>query len=381
MKYADSTKPISLRALRAGQKHFDWRDGAAPAGPEAAPVSPSPPPANAKAKKTTGISGQRSTSSSPSAGLQRSLESRLRARMDVSGSPEYVLIWKPWAMKSGPPICALRGRARRTSDSDFTGWPTPQAHDSVGGKTPEQVAAMRAEGHGVSNLNEVSMLAGWPTTRSTDATNGVRSPKGAIAEFERKGTGADLPTVATLAGWPTPTTCEAPNMSTNRGNGQHRPRITPQTVTALMGWTTPSATDGERGGTITEEMTGSSLAQQAALTGWATPTTLDHKDNAAEGTAPTNALLGRQAWLVPPDSGPASPSPTARTERHAALNPSHSRWLMGFHQRTSTPGWDSCAPGFSSWATIQKLLHEFSARPSETESADSVASATQSCPS
>ena len=33
--------------------------------------------------------------------------------------------------------------------------PTPQAHDAQGGKTPEQVATMRAKGHGVANLNEV----------------------------------------------------------------------------------------------------------------------------------------------------------------------------------------------------------------------------------
>src|SRR5262245_34523508 len=44
---------------------------------------------------------------SPSAVLQRSLESRLAARMGVSGSPEYGVTWKRWAMRSGVPICAL----------------------------------------------------------------------------------------------------------------------------------------------------------------------------------------------------------------------------------------------------------------------------------
>lgn len=33
--------------------------------------------------------------------------------------------------------------------------PTPQAHDAMSPKTPEQIAAMRARGFGVSNLNEV----------------------------------------------------------------------------------------------------------------------------------------------------------------------------------------------------------------------------------
>jgi hypothetical protein len=39
----------------------------------------------------------------------------------------------------------------------------------------------------------------------------------------------------------------------------------------LAGWTTASATDGERGGTITAKMSGSSLTQQSTLSGWATP--------------------------------------------------------------------------------------------------------------
>lgn len=64
-----------------------------------------------------------------SASLQSSLESRLRARLDVNGSPEYGLIWKHWDMQSGPPICAMRASARCTSDRGFIGWHTPSARD------------------------------------------------------------------------------------------------------------------------------------------------------------------------------------------------------------------------------------------------------------
>jgi hypothetical protein len=39
-------------------------------------------------------------------------------------------------------------------------WATPQAHDAQGPKTPEQIAAMRAKGHGVKNLNE---MVSWAT--------------------------------------------------------------------------------------------------------------------------------------------------------------------------------------------------------------------------
>jgi hypothetical protein len=45
--------------------------------------------------------------------------------------------------------------AARASSSPPGLLPTPQAHDSAGAKTPEQVAAMRDRGHGVMNLNEV----------------------------------------------------------------------------------------------------------------------------------------------------------------------------------------------------------------------------------
>jgi hypothetical protein len=40
------------------------------------------------------------------------------------------------------------------------------------------------------------------------------------------------------------------------------------------------------------------LLTMASLAAWATPTTRDHKDGESEGTAPVNALLGRQAWLA-----------------------------------------------------------------------------------
>ncbi|WGW12716.1 hypothetical protein LWF01_02795 [Saxibacter everestensis] len=54
--------------------------------------------------------------------------------------------------------------------------PTPQAHDAQKGKTAEQVAAMRARGHGVANLNELAeneLIKLLPTPRALDST-GVR---------------------------------------------------------------------------------------------------------------------------------------------------------------------------------------------------------------
>jgi hypothetical protein len=54
--------------------------------------------------------------------------------------------------------------------------PTPQAHDAAGAKRPEQVAAMRAQGHGVANLNEVipHLFGGASTNPPSDG--GKQSP-------------------------------------------------------------------------------------------------------------------------------------------------------------------------------------------------------------
>lgn len=130
-------------------------------------------------------------------------------------------------------------------------WPTPQAHDAVGGKTPEQVAAMRARtGAGVSNLNE-----------------------------------------------------------------------------AATAWSTPRASDGEKGGPNQSFGAGGTpLPAQAAQ--WGTPTSRDWKDGASPSMeAPTNGLLGRQAPRMPmPGDGSSQPDPTSRRR----LNPRFVEWLQGW---------------------------------------------------
>ena len=74
---------------------------------------------------TSDTSGPYGATLSPSAVLQLSLESRLRANLGVTGSLESELTWKHWDMPSGPQICALRVSTHRTAAKDFTGWPTP----------------------------------------------------------------------------------------------------------------------------------------------------------------------------------------------------------------------------------------------------------------
>ena len=71
------------------------------------------------------------------------------------------------------------------------------------------------------------------------------------------------------------------------------------------------------------------------MASWATPTSRDHKDGSSIGTAPENALLGRQVWQT---HGQTVPGSLAATAKPGPLNPAFSRWLMGY-----PPAWDACA--------------------------------------
>jgi len=138
-------------------------------GPDHAPASHSAPPASGKAPPTSATCGRKCGDSSPSAGLQSSLESRLRAAMDVNGSPEYALTWRRWDMPSGPPICALRASARRTSGSGSTGalsgWMTPTVADSAGhGFTCDRGEKSRRR----LTLVGQARLTGWTTPSARD---------------------------------------------------------------------------------------------------------------------------------------------------------------------------------------------------------------------
>lgn len=152
-------------------------------GRGAAPASLSARQAREQGLLTSGIYGLRGIGSSSSADLQSCLESRLRARLLTTGSTLYKLTWKPWTTPSGLSRSRLRASVPRTSETGFTGWPTPTATDYKGGY---QGGRIRNGKLSTDRLDVAAQLAGWPTPTATDAIKGgnVSARPGAIGLSE-----------------------------------------------------------------------------------------------------------------------------------------------------------------------------------------------------
>jgi hypothetical protein len=171
-----STSATSLPGSAAGHTRLRSLIGAPRSGRAHAHVSRFRSLDSEKAMPTNDTSGPLFTASSPSASLQRSLESRLRARTDVNGSLEYALTWRQQDMPSGPPICALRASARRSGGNGFTGWPAP---NTPSGGRSTSIEKMDATGRTADGLNHTASLehavkfAPWPAPMAgTPAQNG-----------------------------------------------------------------------------------------------------------------------------------------------------------------------------------------------------------------
>lgn len=142
-------------------------------GQEAARASLSARQAKAKGLLTTDICGQVLPGSSSSASLQRSLESKLQARLHCLGSTLYTLTWKPWVTPLGVSRFRLRASARRISETETTGWVTPSARDwkDTPGMATTAVNPDGSERSRVDQLPRQAAMAGWPTPNTMDVVD------------------------------------------------------------------------------------------------------------------------------------------------------------------------------------------------------------------
>lgn len=112
---------------------------------------------------TSGTFGPSGTGSLRSAALQKSLESRLRARTLNLGSTLFSLTWKPLVTPAGRILSRLRASVRRTSETALTSWPTPRSvHSGHATGNPDRAFDRK------SRIEDMVFLSSWPTPQARD---------------------------------------------------------------------------------------------------------------------------------------------------------------------------------------------------------------------
>lgn len=276
----DSASATSSPASADGASRSDSPDGPTTEryGPEAAPASRGAWRDSAKVPMIRAIFGQRGSGSSASHALQSSLENRLRARMDATGSTLFTLTWKHEVTPSGRRICLLRASGRHTPGRVYGSWPTPTAN----------------------NYEQRDQMALEQRRQKLKAKHG-----------NGNGFGLTLGNTARLAHWATPTACEqseSPEVKDAR-NQRHRAA-------------------GKMKG-----VGGYKLSTQVQLSTWATPTARDWRsDRSTKTDQEQYGSKGRPLAMqtLHAASGPNANGSGTEMESTGLLNPEHSRWLQGY---------------------------------------------------
>lgn len=177
----DSRSATSSPELASGLIPCGLPDGLTinQSGPVPARASLSARQAKEMGLLTSGTFGPTSSTSSASADLSMSLANRLQQVTQMCGSTLFNQTWKEWDTPSG--LCRLRQRAsaRRTSENELIGWPTPVANDSTGSTHCYSGKNQDGSPKVCLKLPGSVLLAGWvtPTTRDWKDTSGMTAQR------------------------------------------------------------------------------------------------------------------------------------------------------------------------------------------------------------
>jgi hypothetical protein len=211
---------------------------------------------------------------------------------------------------------SLGAMARREALGMTAHWPTPQAH-----KTTESGRIVNADGTPWDGIRKPhSARTGRQiTTALADAVKMFPTPRAEDSQCCGAHRGNPDTLTSFTKKWPTPKASAAgPDLAKLARSATG---VSLQTAVELeRRWATPSATDGTRGGTMTEKMTGQSLTQQVNTgTRYATPHARDFR-------------TGQQERYENPDR-----SKNLNDQIGGQLNPTWVEWLMGWPL-----GWTGC---------------------------------------
>jgi hypothetical protein len=316
-----------------GLLHLDMQDGQSlvQSGQVLVHVSLSARQAKALGLLTSGTYGQPSSGSLASVALTSSLANRLKDQLAGLGSILWQLTWKDMTMPSGRRFSLLRASAHPKSDTGLTGWPTATTR---GG----QAKRAMTEGRHGSNLNDFTMLTGWPIPGARDWKGASMSPE-LTKKRELQTRGKPLSEVAwtVLTGWPTPTKGNADGSEmakdaspTGKRQNGSKATVALPAITRLAGWPIARESDGKKN-VRTLEGSLSEIKRKGGV------------QDLAQA-----AVIAGPARLTA--SGEIQTGFTAETTSGGQLNPAHSRWLMGF-----PPEWDACAPTATPSASRKRL--------------------------
>ena len=185
--------------------------------------------------------GQNSTVSLKSADLQRSLESRLVARVDSNLSICYNQTWKRKTTPQQRSVLEHTASAPRTPKGSTNGndsigslktWATPLRSDGGGGPRNVEIINGRAvrvsktsgTQHGINLADEVK-LSVWPTPTASDKKVSRRTTTDKqkwMNPNDPQHTSHTMLDVATLSVWPTPTARDHKDSGKNLSNSNTR---------------------------------------------------------------------------------------------------------------------------------------------------------------